>query len=93
MTQYKPTPWHQSVAALFANGRMYALVVILAVIASVFVLGVLHDIDAQSIVAIFSALLGAAIGHPIGNLQGQFQAMRYYQDISRGPKSGPDVYG
>lgn len=66
----------QGTTDVFSNGRGLLLVVMLTALAGITVMGVLHDIDAQSIVALYSAIIGGAIGHANGNLQGRLAAER-----------------
>lgn len=62
--------------AVFSNGRILLLVILVLALVSVTVLGALHDIDSESLVAIFSAIVGGAVGHANGNLQGRLAAER-----------------
>lgn len=61
---------------VFSNGRVLLLVVLILALVGVTVLGALSDVDGQSIVAIYSAIIGGAIGHANGNLQGRLAAER-----------------
>lgn len=63
-------------AAVFGNGRALLLLVLVLALVGVTALGILHDIDGQSVVAIYSAVIGGAIGHANGNLQGRLAAER-----------------
>ena len=75
---------------VFGNGRALLLVVLLAVLTGVTVLGILHDVDGQSIVALYSAIIGGAIGHANGNLQGRLAADREHL-IAEAAKQGVDL--
>lgn len=51
-------------------------------------MGVLKDVDSQSIVALYSAIIGGAVGHANGNLQGRLAAQREQMlyELGRDPK-------
>lgn len=63
-------------ANVFGNGRLLLLIILTGGLVGVTVLGALHDIDSQSVVAIYSAIIGGAVGHANGNLQGRLAAER-----------------
>lgn len=63
-------------ADVFGNGRLLLLLVLLMALLGVTLLGALRDIDGSSVVAIYSAIIGGAIGHANGNLQGRLAAER-----------------
>lgn len=66
----------RATADVFSNGRVLLIVVLCLALVGVTILGALSDIDGQSIVAIYSAIIGGAIGHANGNLQGKLAAER-----------------
>lgn len=61
---------------VFANGRVLLLVVLVLGMIGVTIMGILGDVDSQSIVALYSAIIGGAVGHANGNLQGRLSAER-----------------
>ena len=61
---------------VFGNGRALLLLVLSVALTGVTVLGALGRLDSESIVAIYSAIIGGAIGHANGNLQGRLSAER-----------------
>lgn len=61
---------------VFANGRVLLLVVLVLGMVGITIMGILGDIDSQSIVALYSAIIGGAVGHANGNLQGRLSAER-----------------
>lgn len=58
-----------AMVTLFANGRIYLLLFLISSLVALTVLAALHVLDAQAIVAIFSALIGGAVGHANGYVQ------------------------
>lgn len=69
---------------IFNNGRFYILLFVTFALICVTILGALGKIDDQSIVAIVSALIGGAIGHATGAVQG-------IQEAQRRQTNGPPV--
>lgn len=61
---------------VFSNGRILLLVILAGALAGVTVLAILHDMDAQAVTAIYTAVIAGAIGHANGNLQGRLSAER-----------------
>lgn len=72
-----------AVAQTFSNGRLMLLIILGAVLVAVTVLSALHDIDSESTVTILSAIIGGAIGHANGNLQGKLSAQRDLMNVDR----------
>lgn len=67
----KPPPtMGEILMSVFSNGRFYVLLFACCCLISVTVLAALHDIDSQAVTAIIAALIGGAIGHVNGALQG-----------------------
>lgn len=71
-----PTQVVRDTADVFGNGRFLLLVILLAAMVGITLLGGLGDVDGQSIVALYSAIIGGAVGHANGNLQGRLASER-----------------
>lgn len=76
MSPLSEPPQLGSAAAVFANGRAVLLLILILALVGITVLGLLHDVDSQSIVALYSAIIGGAVGHANGNLQGRLASER-----------------
>ena len=62
------------VRGLTENGKSVLAVVLLAALAGITVLGALHDVSSQAVVAVYSAIIGASVGHIGGQRQGRLEA-------------------
>lgn len=62
--------------AVFSNGRLFLLAILMPAIIGITVLGALHDVDEQVLVGIYSAVISGAFAHANGNLQGRLAAER-----------------
>lgn len=77
-------------ASVFGNGRLLLLLILVLALVGVTILGALGVVDGQSIVAIYSAIIGGAVGHANGNLQGRLAAQREQLLIAQG--HSPDSF-
>jgi len=57
--------------ALISNGQTVVFGVLIAALVGVTVLGALHDISSNAVVAIYSAIIGGSIGHLNGVAYGR----------------------
>lgn len=73
---------------MFSNGRALLLLILVLALVGITIMGVLKDVDSQSIVALYSAIIGGAVGHANGNLQGRLAAQREQMlyELGRDPK-------
>lgn len=65
------------IAASFSsvsNGNANVTLVLVVAIIGVTVLGSLHDLNSYAVTAIFSGIIGAAVGHKSGSTVGRLQA-------------------